>query len=478
MQNEKNKKKCSNFTNRRDFVKMMASFGASAAIAQIYGCKQLTKSRIQISKKDDCGKYNVLFISVDDLHDWVSPLNNQHRPITPNFERLAKRGMTFTESYCPSPLCGPSRAAVLTGMRASTTGLYQNTDEFSELLSDAENLPLCFRRNGYKAMGAGKIFHGYFPQYWDESLENGARLYQAGQPKKNGTDLPGIFDWGQLDCDDSDMDDYKMASWTIDRLKRDYGSTPFFLACGLYLPHVPWYAPKKYFDMYPLDKIVMPIIKDNDIDDIPAIGKKIAQKEYYDAVEATGKSREAVQALMASITFADAQIGRILDALESSPYNDNTIVVVWGDNGVHQGQKQHWHKNTLWRESTRTPLFISVPNKTKPGAKCDQIVSPFDLYPTLAELCGIKEPEVVEGHSIVPLLTNPDLKWSYPAIMNRKKGEFAIRFDNWRYIRYANGSEELYDVAADPHEWNNLANVQKYSSVKTELAKFIPATVK
>jgi arylsulfatase A-like enzyme len=302
-------------------------------------------------------------------------------------------------------------------------------------------------------------------------------MYEAGQPKRNGLDeIPGILDWGPLEREDSEMDDYKMAQFAIDKLQKDYGDQPFFIGCGIYLPHVPWYAPQKYFDMYPIETVVRPLIKHNDLDDIPAPGIKAANVPYHDIIERTGKQLEATQGLLASITFADTQVGRILDALEASPYNGNTIVVLWGDNGVHLGQKQHWNKDTLWREATHTPMMISVPKITEPGSVCNAVVGPFSLYPTLAELCEFDPPKEVEGRSIVPLLKDPTMDWPYPVIMARAKGQIAIRRNQWRYIRYENGSEELYNLDTDPYEWYNLANKAEYDEIKKELKKNIPET--
>jgi arylsulfatase A-like enzyme len=421
---------------------------------------------------------NVLFISLDDLNDWVGCLDGHPNALTPNIDRLAKKGVLFTNAYSSSPLCGPSRAAFLSGMRASTTGFYDNKGEYTknQALSECENLLQFFKRQGYATYGAGKIFHGYYPQFWDDSIGFGARMYQAGDPKINQTDIPGIFDWGVIDRTDEEMDDYKMAQFTIDKLNQKHDK-PFFLACGIYLPHAPWYAPQKYFDKFPLGEIEMPTVKSDDLDDIPVVGQRIAGKgTEYNARVDKYKSRhnEAVQAYLAACNFADAQVGRILEALENSEYANNTIVVLFGDHGVHLGEKMKWHKDTLWVESARAPMIIYAPGYAGNGRQCSRTVSLLDMYPTLVDLINGKIGDKLEGNSLVPLLENTDLEWNHPAITNRRKDQTSVRTEQWCYIRYEDGSEELYDIVNDPSEWNNLASDPSLMKVKVELAEHIP----
>jgi arylsulfatase A-like enzyme len=420
---------------------------------------------------------NVLMISVDDLNDWVGALHGHPDTLTPNIDRLARKGVVFTDAHASSPLCGPSRAALLSGIRASTSGFHDNKSRFTAhpVLMDNENLPQFFKRQGYRTMGSGKIFHYHYPEFWDESLDKGPRMYKAGQPKRNGTDLIGIFDWGPLSRDDSEMDDYKMAQFAVDRLTRDYDE-PFFLTCGIYLPHLPWYAPQAYFDKFPLDSITMPVVCPDDIDDLPPAALKVINLSYYEHVAALGPeiSRQAVQAYLASVHFADAQVGRVLDALEQSSYRDNTIVVLFGDHGNHHGQKKKWHKDTLWRESTRAPLIIYAPGMTGNGTSCERMASLIDIYPTLAELVGAQPPKHLEGRSLKSLLDNPAQEWNHGVITNRRPGENSVRTEKWCYIRYSDGSEELYNREKDPHEWTNLAKNPEYLSVKKMMAEKLP----
>lgn len=457
--------------HRRQFLKTL---GAGAAALLLNGCLESG-----VSAGDSARQKNVLFICLDDLNDWVGCIGGHPDTQTPNIDALGRRGIVFANAYCSSPLCGPSRAAFLSGMRASTTGMYDNLSKFSdhEELVSHTNLPQLFRQSGYAAYGAGKIFHHDYPGYWDEFLPRGPRLYNAGEPKRNGTNIPGIFDWGPLDRSDEDMDDYRMAQFAVDRLGMRH-ARPFFLGCGIYLPHAPWYAPRNYFDKFPMDSITMPVIKPDDLEDIPPVGRSISNPKYTQAVEETGKQREAVQAYLACINFVDTQVGRILDALERSPARDNTIVVLFGDHGLHLGEKQKWHKDSLWAEAARAPLIIYAPGMRGNGLVCERPVSLIDLYPTLAELCGFQAPGNLEGHSLVKLLRDPSAEWEYPAITNRRKDQTSVRTQHWSYIRYQDGSEELYDIQADPYEWINLAGRGEYDAIKAELLAYVPKNQK
>jgi arylsulfatase A-like enzyme len=242
---------------------------------------------------------------------------------------------------------------------------------------------------------------------------------------------------------------------------------------------MPWYAPQRYFDLHPLDKLVMPVVKENDLDDVPraALSLVTGRKKEYERIVAAGQYRQAVQAYLACMSLLDDCISRLLDGLDKSPERDNTIVVLWSDNGYQLGEKQCWQKHTLWEEATHVPLVIVAPGVTKPGGRCDTSVDLMCLYPTLAELCGLPVPEDLEGTSVVPLLRDPKTRWRQPALMTWKWGSqvhHAVRLANWRYIRYADGSEELYDHARDPHEWKNLAGDAQYEPVKRRLAGFMP----
>ncbi|MBK8042426.1 MAG: sulfatase [Haliscomenobacter sp.] len=280
-----------------------------------------------------------------------------------------------------------------------------------------------------------------------------------------------------MEAGDEALNDFHTASWAIKELEKPHDK-PFFIACGIFRPHMPWNVPQKYFDQFPLDQIVLPPYKPDDLNDIPLPGKRIADNGDHKALMKTGNPvalwKEAIQAYLASIAFADAQIGRVLDALEKSSYRENTIVVLWGDHGWHLGEKDHWRKFSLWEEATRSPLIWYVPGMTKPGSICDRSVDFMSIYPTLADLCGLPIPNHIEGPSIRSLLENPASSWKNPALTTFNFNNHSVRSDEWRYIRYNDGSEELYNEKTDPYEWTNLADNPKYKSVKKKLNKFLP----
>jgi arylsulfatase A-like enzyme len=417
-------------------------------------------------------KPNVLFIAIDDLNHWVHYLGRNQQALTPNLDRIARRGVRFTHSYCAAPVCNPSRAALMSGLLPSTSGVYDNSTDWRQLIP--ENLPLTtqFRKGGYWVAGAGKIYHDSYRRdsEWD------AYLHRDGgdpQPKGKDTGVGGIR-FAPLDCNDEDMRDYRIVSWTIDQLQKKHDK-PFFLACGVHKPHMPWNVPKKYYDLYPLDKIQLPPVLDNDLDDVPPVGVQMA-KPWGDhaAILKSGRWKDAVQGYLAAISFTDKNVGRLLDALDNSPYKDNTLVVIWGDHGWHLGEKLHWRKFTLWEEATRAPLIWIVPGLTKPDSVCQRTVDFMSIYPTLCELCGLPTPKHVEGVSIRALLEKPDADWDRPARTTYLFNNHAIRTEKWRYIRYHDGGEELYDEVKDPLEWTNLAKMPDYVAVKTELAKHLP----
>jgi arylsulfatase A-like enzyme len=425
-------------------------------------------------------KRNVLFIAVDDLNDWISPLGGHPQTITPNFERLAKRSVNFTRAYCNAPLCNPSRASIMTGIRPSTSGVYENEQEWrkSPVLAQAVTLPQHFRENGYAVMGSGKTYHDRFPdpRSWDEYYPALDKQKPDDpvppNPPLNGIPKAAHFDWGPVANPDADMGDYKVVSWVGEQLRKQRDQ-PLFLACGIYRPHLPWYVPQKYFDMYPLDSIQLPKVNPDDLDDVPAMGRKYARPEGDHArVVEYGQWKKAVQGYLASITFADAQLGRLLDAFESSPYASNTNIVLWSDHGWHLGEKLHWRKFTLWEEATRNVMMMSGPGITP--ARCDRVVSLIDIYPTLIDWCGLSKREGLEGRSLMPLLRNPSAKWDHPALTTYHRNNHSLRTERWRYIRYSDGGEELYDHDADPMEWTNLAGKPGMTAVTLELARHLP----
>ena len=434
---------------------------------------------------------NVLFIAVDDLRDWVGHLGGHPNATTPHIDRLAKRGVSFTRAYCSAPLCNPSRISLLTGVAPSKSGVYGNGEKLRQKLPDAVTLMQHFRASGYSVRGAGKIFHGtsaYDKDSWDFYFKSsGSKKHRV----KRDSSLPksAWVPWGALACSDDEMLDGINAKWIITELKKPQ-EKPFFLAYGLTKPHLTWSVPQKYFALHPLEGIKLPPPKKGDLDDLPAFGKKLA-REVYDpsgerdfAVKPNGDHAnvivnnqwlKAVQAYLATISFADAQIGRVLDALDRSGHADNTIIVLWGDHGWHLGEKNHWRKHALWDVSTRTPLIFSAPQGVAKDKLCQRPVSLIDIYPTLIDLCELPKRRGLDGQSLKSLLENPERKWDRPVVITYGLNNHAVQTERWRYIRYRDGGQELYDHERDPNEWTNLASIPKYSSVKTELANSLPA---
>lgn len=445
---------------------------------------------------------NVLFLAVDDMKDWVNCLGGYEGTVhTPHIDRLAKRGMLFTNAHCASPKCAPSRAAIMTGLRPSTTGLYENNHWWLPNFPDVVTIPAHFREHGYQAAGAGKIFHHTAgnnpPNQWDDfhpitfrndpwfrGSKSGYPWSKSG-PRPRGYPFSGVDglpeenDWGTLGISEKEYDDSLSADYAVQFLtarKGRQGSPPFFLACGIYRPHLPWYAPQSYFDLYPIEEIVLPKTRDDDLDDIPTDGVEFARARSsdFEKIKKSGKWRHAVQAYLASISFADAQIGRVLTALDESGHANDTITVFWSDHGWHLGEKQHWHKSTLWEEATRVPFIISVPGY-KPGI-CARAVSLIDIFPTLNDLCGLPDIDAHDGLSLDSLLRDPDAESGRPAIVEFRLGNVAVRSDRYRYIRYHDGGEEFYDHKSDPYEWENVVSNPDYANAKAKLVKWTTTT--
>lgn len=440
---------------------------------------------------------NVLLIVVDDLNDWIGAMGGHPQTKTPNIDRLAKSGVLFTNAYCPGASCNPSRTAMMTGIAPHKSGLYTNTQSMRKVLPDAEIMPKYFSRQGYWSIGAGKILH-YFVDgpSWDAyypSKDHENPFPRTLYPKKRPVNLPyekwmyRETDWGPLDVTDEEYGgDWLVSKYVSEQMRRKHDK-PFFMACGIYRPHEPWFVPKKYFDLFPIKDIKLPTgYKEGDLDDLPPLGKVMGPNRYFAHIKKHDQWKKGVQGYLASIAFADAMVGRVLESLEKSPNRDNTIVVLCSDHGWHLGEKQHWQKFTGWRVCARVPLIVRVPkgNKRVPGgtpvgARCNRPVNLVDLFGTLTDLCGMPRKKDVEFRSLVPLLRNPKAEWPHAALTHLDRpGNYAISTERWRYIHYFRGGEELYDIATDPHEWNNLAGKPKHAAQLAIMRKLAPRDIK
>ena len=437
---------------------------------------------------------NVLFISIDDLNDWVTPLSGHPQTVTPHLSQFAKEAVNFSRNYCPSPGCNPSRSALLTGLHTYTSGMYSNYQEWRKVpkLQAVKTIGQHFRADGYYTAGAGKIFHynqidtlgwdAYFP-----SLKK--PMPDDNFPESSPANMPrfkymyGMFDWAGLPISDEETGDYASVNYISEQLKKKHDK-PFFLACGIYRPHVPWYVPQQYFDRFPLEDIQLPKTLEEDTLDLGAVAKELISRggNYHKHVLEAGEWEKAIQGYLASVAFADEMVGRLLKNLAESPYADNTIVVLWSDHGWQLGEKMHWRKFALWENVIRTVMMMKVPKGIEQmpdgsvnGKTTKNLSSLMDIYPTLVDLCSLSPRADFDGQSLRPILQNPDTILQRPIISTYDYGSYSVRFDKWHYIRYIDDSEELYDLSADPEEWYNLANKEEFQIKKEELAQYIPA---
>lgn len=406
---------------------------------------------------------NVLLIAVDDLNDWVGCLGGHPQTNTPNIDRLAARGVLFTNAHCQGTLCNPSRISLLWGRRPSSTGFYSNRYPVSKepgFLSSHVSLPVHFAGNGYKTLTAGKVFHsgtnirehfqtvGPCLGQWLKGLDQKVH----DKPKQ----WHGIWDFGPQDYDESKFTDHITATWVADQLGNKHDK-PFFLAFGFYRPHVPFFPPRRVYDSF--EGVQLPRVDADDWNDIPGAARKVSSGNEkiptHDWMRENGRWKQAVHAYFACVRWTDEQLGRVLDALDNGPHAKNTIVVLFSDHGYRLGEKQRWSKFSLWERTTHVPMIISAPGGVK--GKTSQPVELLSIYPTLVDLCGLPVNPKLEGVSLRPLLEDPNADWKHVAISTLEQNNHAVRDQRWRYIRYADGSEELYDHQTDPNEWKNLA---------------------
>ncbi|MEM9281023.1 MAG: sulfatase [Verrucomicrobiota bacterium] len=439
----------------------------------------------------ESAKPNILFIAIDDLNGYVGALEEHPQVQTPHIDRLAERGVLFSDAHCAAPACNPSRTAVMTGLAPTTSGVYFNQQDWRESsrLEDVATIPEHFRDAGYRVFGGGKLYHASSlnershtglldPEPWDEFFPSKdrqlvAEALPAAVPTHGNPEFyKGFMDWAALDIDDEEMGDAKVVAWAEEQLSQEHAE-PLFLAVGIYRPHIPFYTPQKYFDLYAEESLVMPEIQAGDLDDVPEIGQQMARRHWHEWIDDNDQYRNFVRAYLASASFADAMVGRLINALDEGPMAENTIIVLWSDHGYHLGHKEHWEKFVLWEQATRVPMIFAGQG-IEGGRNCEEPVSLLDVYPTLSDLAGIQNPPHLDGVSLVPLLENPDDETGRAVVITQGPGNHAVRSRDWSYIRYEDGSEELYDRNADPREFTNIAAAPDKQAFIDEQAQWLP----
>ncbi|MFT5302086.1 MAG: choline-sulfatase [Mariniblastus sp.] len=432
-----------------------------------------------VADQPESDQPNVLLISIDDLNDWVGCLAGHPQAKTPNIDRLATRGTLFENAHCQSPVCNPSRASMMTGRYPHTTGIYFLSPDLQQapVLKGVKTLPEVFAAGGYKTMATGKIFHRGDRRFFEEYEPSGGF---GPRPEKKISQPHGhpLWDWGVYPEDESRMPDMKAAKWAVGQLHKRHDK-PFFMGVGFYRPHVPMYAPQKWFDMHPRENIKLPLVQADDRKDLSQYAIDLTNLNHvsptHEWVTGANQWEHAVQSYLASVSFADHCLGMVLDALDSSEYADNTIVVLFSDHGFHLGEKQRWAKRSLWEDGTRVPIVISAPGFNS-NQRTAQPAELLDVFPTLLELAGLPADAKQEGQSLVPLMDDPNQAWDHPAITSYGVGNFAIRTAQYRFIQYYDGSLELYDLSEDPHEWTNLASKPspKLKEIIAQHAAWVP----
>lgn len=457
-----------------------------------------------VARSADLERPNVLFIAIDDLNDWVGVFGGHPQVKTPNLDRFAAQGsVVFQNAHCAGPVCGPSRSALLSGFMPSTSGVYGNSQNMrqSALIQQHATLPEYFSKNGYHALSRGKIFHAHATasgrdvgqwafDHWEptkggspvdrrhvtsrnKNLING----KQGPPTKHSPSGGSEFAWGPTTGLKEETKDYQTALWAAEQLQKEYAK-PFFIAIGLSRPHLPFYVPQEFFDLYDLATFKARDINEDDLNDILIKGTKRPKHKPspdYLWLKQNGLIDECARAYAAASSYADACLGVIFEELTRSEFAENTIVVIWGDHGWHLGEKLRYRKATGWHESTRVPLIVRTPG-TKDRQDSVRAVNLIDFYPTLIELCGLPAKSNLDGRSFAPLLENPDLAWDYPTVTVFGRGNASIHDERYHYMLYNDGTEEFYDLRTDPMEWNNLAQklTPEQAAVRTRLVSFVP----
>ena len=448
-------------------------------------------SIVEISAKDS-NKPDVVFIIVDDLNDWIGVMGGHPQSKTPNLDALAGRGILFTNAHCNAPQCGPSRTSLLQGLYPKSTGRYFNSTRRPAFFGDQpmqgitspnppENAVILqrhFKQNGYRVVSGGKVAHG-----------NNTLKGQVDEYLNRPQDVRGNFTddkanlWGEggpHNHPDEQTGDYKVAQWAIEEWRKA-SEKPLLMTVGFYRPHRPFNAPKAYFEKFPLETIQLPPIRTDDLDDLPSYGKALARsnahkdlfkpRTVHEQILHLGGEKEwkyMVQSYLACINYVDTQIGRLLDELKENPRKRETVIVLTSDHGWNLGEKTHWCKAAIWRNTTRVPFMVVLPGVTKAGTRNNQPISHVDIYPSLCDFAGVPKPDHLEGRSILPLLKDPSATRDF-AFLSYGPQNTAAQSERYRYIRYEDGSEELYDHQKDPHEWTNLIGNKKYQAMRKNM---------
>jgi iduronate 2-sulfatase len=424
---------------------------------------------------------NVLLIAADDLRPELGCYGSGVK--SPNLDRLARRSVRFDRAYCQYPVCNPSRTSLLTGLRPNTTKILDNGTHFRKTIPNAVTLPQLFRQNGYFAAGLGKIYHRGLtmedlrPEMDDEKSWDVARYFQATERglKGEGRNMTGgklpWCRWLAAEGEDEDQPDGQIAREGV-RLLEEKRDKPFFIALGFHKPHDPFIAPKKYFDLYPLDKLKL-LDRESTGTNAPLAVPGGWKNQFSNFTDQD--RREYMRSYYAGISFMDAQVGKVLDALDRLKLWDNTVVVFFGDHGFHLGERGWWNKSTVFELSARAPLIVWSPRMKRGGKNSLRLVEFIDIYPTIVELCALKGPPGLEGRSFVPLLDDPTRGWKEAAFTQVQRGRsagYSLRTERWRYTEWDAGSKgiELYDHESDPGEWHNLAGDIRHEATTKELS--------
>jgi uncharacterized sulfatase len=461
-------------SNRRNFLKYSLGGITATVLSPTLLCDAADRNPDKKSK-------NLLFIIVEDLKNVMGCYGN---PLvqTPNLDRLAQKGVIFDHAYCQYPVCNPSRTSFLTGLRPDTTRVLDNVIPWKTHITNPVTLPKLFRDNGYYTVGLGKIFHGSAqhddPQAWDLNLDFGPT--ETGRRGEGRNMTGGKIEWCNwlaAEGDDNDQPDGRIAARAVEILKNDHDK-PFFMAVGFHKPHDPFHAPKKYFDLYPLEELMPPIVPENRTpkeDYMIGSAWHLAMQDF-----SLRDQREFLRAYYACASFTDAQIGKVMDELDRQNLWKDTAVIFIGDHGYNLGEYDWWNKAVLMEDSARVPMIAVVDGETTAGRRCDQMVELVDLYPMFADLCGLKTAGNLEGVSFRPLLSEPTKPWKKAAYTQVQRGEItgkSVRTKRWRYNEWTRNGEvlatELFDHASDPSEYRNLAGMEAFSGTCQELSRLL-----